>query len=373
MNIVMVPSRYPSEEDKTKHVFVQKLAQALVDSNHQVTVIVPSSRNKAHYKQSFLSNTTGQSKVVNIEYYSSSISMLKRFLNPLLYRFFVHINVQKILRLIKKNKLKPDIIYGHFLYPSGVYSSIIGSILKIPAFVVYGESSLWSVNKVNHGWLKQKLCGIANKTILLEQNLFNSTQIKVVPNAINGDHYYKRSKEQSRYKFHLPIDKFIFSFVGQLIERKGIHVLMESLLSIDDAYIIIAGEGDISLQSNRILFLGKVCQEEMPFFLSASDAFVLPTRAEGCSNAILEAIGCELPIITSNLPFNHDILSADNAILINPYDKEEVISAMKRVMYDHQYRVYLEQKTKENRSTLLYEKRLSTILNLFNVEIENNR
>jgi hypothetical protein len=76
------------------------------------------------------------------------------------------------------------------------------------------------------------------------------------------------------------------------------------------------------------LFKGRLPHALVPEYLSCSDVFVLPTLAEGCSNAIVEAMACGLPIISSNLPFNTDILDESNAILIDPMKVEEIAKAI---------------------------------------------
>ena len=65
--------------------------------------------------------------------------------------------------------------------------------------------------------------------------------------------------------------------------------------------------------------------------MNAADVFVLPTLAEGCCNAILEAMACGLPIISSNLPFNWDILNDKNSILIDPNNINQIADAIQRL------------------------------------------
>jgi glycosyltransferase involved in cell wall biosynthesis len=77
-----------------------------------------------------------------------------------------------------------------------------------------------------------------------------------------------------------------------------------------------------------VLFQGEVPHEDVPIWLSAADVFVLPTLNEGCSNAILEALFCGLPIVSSDLPFNHDILDDQVAVLVDPQDVQAITQAV---------------------------------------------
>ena len=66
--------------------------------------------------------------------------------------------------------------------------------------------------------------------------------------------------------------------------------------------------------------------------------FVLPTLHEGCCNAIIEAIACGLPVISSDLSFNWDILDKTNSILIDPNDVDGIACAIKLLKDDVQMR-----------------------------------
>ena len=77
---------------------------------------------------------------------------------------------------------------------------------------------------------------------------------------------------------------------------------------------------------------------DIPLRLSAADFFLLPTTAEGSSNAILEAMGCGLPIISSNIPENLEILDDSCAILVDPWDVHGLKSAVELLSRDESLR-----------------------------------
>ena len=67
---------------------------------------------------------------------------------------------------------------------------------------------------------------------------------------------------------------------------------------------------------------------DVPLYLNASDVFVLPTLQEGCCNVVVGAMACGLPVISSNLPFNWDVLNTDNSIMVDPLNVEEIKQAI---------------------------------------------
>lgn len=98
--------------------------------------------------------------------------------------------------------------------------------------------------------------------------------------------------------------------------------------------------------------------------------FCLPTLNEGCSNAIVEAIACGLPIISSNLPFNDDILDSSNALLVNPESVDDIASAIKQLMDNSDLRQKLAEGSKEKAKSLRIEFRAKKIIEFINRQMQ---
>jgi len=365
MKMLVVPNKFPIEENETHHIFVKKFLENITEHKVSISVLVPTH----HRKKIINHNITKENIEIYFIYvpksliYISKIPFVGKALSFRLKRkLYVH--------YIKNHQIEFEIVYGHFISESGMLASQISRIFNKKSFMVYGESGNWSTRGYRSKWLYRILKNLnfvvsvstGNTNRLNKLDLFDNKKIVTIPNAIDINTFYPRDMKLSRKLFELNDDHFIFSFVGQLIERKGIINLLKALDRVNNVYLIIAGKGSEKVKHDRVLYCDTVSSKQMPFFLSSSNAFILPTFAEGCSNAILEAIGCGLPIISSNLDFNHDILNAENAILIDPNSITEIANAMIKLRDDPIVLRKLREGSMKKRYELSYDKRVLKIL-----------
>lgn len=121
-----------------------------------------------------------------------------------------------------------------------------------------------------------------------------------------------------------------------------------------------------------MLFDGRLLQQDIPVYLNAADVFVLPTLAEGCCNAIIEAMACGLPIISSNLPFNWDVLNDKNSILIDPNNIKQIADAIQRLRDCPELRFKMSEEALKTARELTIDKRAMRIIEFINNKISNN-
>ena len=67
-----------------------------------------------------------------------------------------------------------------------------------------------------------------------------------------------------------------------------------------------------------VSFLGPVKPEQLPTLLSAADVFVLATSNEGWANVFLEAMACGLPVVTTDVGGNREVVNHDSLGIIAP-------------------------------------------------------
>lgn len=162
-----------------------------------------------------------------------------------------------------------------------------------------------------------------------------------------------------RTKYGLP-GLYMLS-LGTLEPRKNITALLHAFAHlrhttpVDPALrLVIAGprgwrDHEIFATVQRlglataVLFPGFIEEEDLPALYSGAILFVFPSLYEGFGLPILEAMGCGVPVITSNLSALPEV-AGDGALFVNPYDIEAIAAAMAELLGDEQRREHLRRK-----------------------------
>ena len=343
--ICIIAHRYPDLNNPTVHVFVKKLAWAMADIGKDVVVISPVSvslkKKKCDIPSSYI-ETTGKGSVVRV-YRPIYLYAGNRRIGAIhTGHFSVWSMMEACSRVIEEEGVIPDVFYGHFVCPAGITACRLGKKYGRPSYIAFGESTDAPLLEYGLKYVKKEtaVCNgfIAvsghNRRRLQKLDLAKGEKCKVFPNGVDPSVYYPREKAEARLQFGLPENTFIVSFVGQFSDRKGILRLVEAVEGVKDVYLICAGSGPLKPKSERVLFSSRVSADRIPLFLSASDLFVLPTRNEGCPNAVIEAMACGLPVITSDKPFVYDIIDKDSAILVDPDSIQEITYAIRNMKED---------------------------------------
>lgn len=385
MNILFSANYYPTENSPLQ-AFIGVICRELVCQGHQVTVVAPQSlttciKNKipivnTHYLDQFYYN--GQLKWVDVYRpfvitfgqgkFAKITALIKRFV------------VSRKARLLKKNF---DVVYCHFWHSA---SNMIPYIeqTRIPLIVATGEDEIRlsdlvgpkTIHRLNKN-TKGVICvSTKNKQESIQKIHIDPELCIVLPNAYNDADFYPMDKMEVRKQLNFPIDAFIISFCGRFSTRKGMDRLCAAISEIDDStinsiFIGMPSEGSLMYPGcEGVLFSGKLPHDEICKYLNCSDVFVLPSLAEGCSNSIVEAMACGLPIISSDLPFNHDILDKTNAILVDPLCVDSIKEAIIRIRLDRKLRERLSNGSLSKAKDMTIKVRVSKIINFISEKID---
>jgi glycogen(starch) synthase len=163
--------------------------------------------------------------------------------------------------------------------------------------------------------------------------MYPNANVFYTPNGIRLDEW---KFEKSDLEFHKQWkkehigDKLCLGVIGQLKEKKGIDILLESLKiqSLKDRiFLLMIGELDEQYTSQveesgieHLVYPFRDRYELLKYY-GACDAIVIPSHYDGMPNVLLEAGGLGIPVIGSNIDGMKDVIEhGDTGLLFNPGD-----------------------------------------------------
>lgn len=281
------------------------------------------------------------------------------------------------IKKIKSLKLQFDFSYGHFFLGGGLTAAVVGRHFHIPAFIAYGECNFETEVSNKYTIRPEHMKGVRGIIVVSSKNLgdlnhrsfANGIPKLLSINSINQKEFFIQDKLTCRRKLGIPENDFVVGFVGYFIERKGSNRLLEACKNLEGVSLAFAGQGKDIPSGNNVVFCKSLKHEDVCTFLNAIDVFCLPTRNEGCSNAIVEAMACGKAIISSNLLFNRDILNEKNSILINPDCIDQIKNAVLRLRDSKELRSQIAKQAFTDAKELSISKRAENILSFISSHV----
>lgn len=251
--------------------------------------------------------------------------------------FFDFKSYAKTLKIL--NEIRPDAIltnllhadiYGRFFIQLFTKYNVIPYLQTTYNFKRYWPARLFE--RTSKHLVKEYLSNSeAVKSFYINNYSINPLKIKVIPNGIDVE-FFNNISIDSNYKNSLGIksDHFIISCVANLHQNKGHIYLIKAFERLyKNNYkiqLLLVGDGPERanlekmslkyLNAKDIIFLGK--RSDVAQILKCSDLFVLPTFFEGLSNAIMEAMASGLPIITTDISENRELITDNFSGMLCP-------------------------------------------------------
>jgi glycosyltransferase involved in cell wall biosynthesis len=151
-----------------------------------------------------------------------------------------------------------------------------------------------------------------------------------------------------------PTDRVRILYCGQLIERKGLRVLIDAFSDLADEFphlqVQLVGEGPSrnaladqvpARLRNRVMFAGFQPVDRLPSFFGDADIFVLPSLHDGWGVVVNQALAAGLPIVCSRaVGAALDLVApGQNGELVPPNDRAALAAALRSFARDRERRI----------------------------------
>lgn len=246
-----------------------------------------------------------------------------------------------------------NLIDAHFAYPDGYAATRLGRWLNLPVTVTLRGTEVPHARRpairrrlvqglLDASWIFSVSQALKDHVVSLG---VPADKVQVVGNGVDVEKFHPLPREECRRALRLEGDAGpVLVTVGALVERKGFHRVIELLPRLLEkyprlVYLAVGGagpEGDWSEHlhglvrelglEDHVRFLGPVAPDELKQPLSAADLFVLATSNEGWANVFLEALACGLPVVTTDVGGNREVICRDDLGTVVPFGDAQALA-----------------------------------------------
>ena len=200
--------------------------------------------------------------------------------------------------------------------PAGLVAKLLSDKLNIP-YVVTCHGSDINLRMPNNKELYNDVLENAAKVIFVSNALLNKAKSYsysgsnsvVIPNGIEPDLFKPLDRE--KIKRELGLNKKVVGYVGGLkpIKRADkFHEIFETIASTQEVEFLVVGDGELREKIEKeckqrkinVKFVGRVPNDEVPYYINAMDVLILPSRNEGFGTVVIEAQSCGVPVVGSD-------------------------------------------------------------------------
>jgi len=225
-----------------------------------------------------------------------------------------------------------DVLLGSWAFPDGVGAVALARLLRVPAVIKVHGSDMNVLAKMppvarNLHWALPR----ARRVVAVSRPLGDAVasfgvprdRIDIVPNGVDTDLFQPRDRTKARAGLGHGADaRRWLLYVGRLEETKGVLDLLEAFSLLagrrSDVRLVTVGDGSARAQverearsrlGDRVLVAGPRPFEEVPRWMAACEALVLPSWAEGTPNVILEALACGRRVVATSVGGTPDVIT----------------------------------------------------------------
>lgn len=347
MYILLISRGIPSKEEPQWGCFEFDQARALKELGHKVVVASVDERVRFYKRKIGLTHKS----IDGIECYNYCL-LPKKFSNLFGFNFsskFSFSHYTFLLEKIISEQGVPDIIYSHYLMLS-YNSTFLSERFNLPLVAIEHWSEInkdilipiaKKIGDLTYQKVDKLIC-VSDSLKFMVRKHFRKDSV-VVHNMIATDFC------NQQFEFKLS-NKIKFVTTGSLIHRKGFDLLPKAFAKLNfpkdkwEMNIIGGGEErenlqkqikDLGLQDN-IHLLGQKTKSEIVGILKDSNVFILPSRNENFSVAVLEALACGLPVISSICGGIRECIFDFNGLLFPVDDVDALADAIKCMFENYQ-------------------------------------
>jgi glycosyltransferase involved in cell wall biosynthesis len=225
---------------------------------------------------------------------------------------------------------RPDVVWAHFLVPSGLFASEVDAPLVVTA---HGRDvrNVGAIPGVAR--LTRRVVDRATTVIAVSEYLRRELEERV-PQARGKTEVVSSGVDLERFDDAEPaaeLERPAFLHVGSLTQRKNVVRLADAFAALGRGSLTFVGDGPLRprLEGRAgVRVVGRVPHDAVPAWLSAADVVCAPALIEPLGQAILEAMAGRRSVVATRIGGPPEFVTDDAGVLVDPLDAGELARAL---------------------------------------------
>jgi glycosyltransferase involved in cell wall biosynthesis len=249
---------------------------------------------------------------------------------------------------------------------ASLYAAIAGKLAKVPVrlYCQWGMAFVGfaGLKRIIFKAVEKLICSLStwiepdsksNLKFAHEQKLYVENKSSVIWNGsacgIDLNKFDVLCKEEYRRKirkqYNIPVDAFVFGFIGRITRDKGINELFEAsrdmIAKYENVYLLMVGDIELdstvsetlyqwSRENDHVIYVGRTRVVEQ--YLAAIDCYVLPSYREGFGMSVVEAEAMGVPVIVTNIPGpTNAMIKDETGLIVEKANAQDLAYAMVKI------------------------------------------
>jgi glycosyltransferase involved in cell wall biosynthesis len=240
---------------------------------------------------------------------------------------------RRYLELLRRTRraATPDVVYAHFLVPSGLIAALAGGA---PLVVTAHGRDVRNVGELpGIAAATRFVVGRAASVICVSEHLRGELELRV-PAARGKTEVVSSGVDLERFAVApAPAGPPRFLCVGSLSERKNVVRLAEAFARLGEGTLTFVGDGPLRGRlAGRpgVVLAGRVPHDQVPGLLAASHVVCQPSLLEPLGQSLLEAMACGRPVVATRVGGPPEFVPPGAGVLVDPLDVDALADALRQ-------------------------------------------
>jgi glycosyltransferase involved in cell wall biosynthesis len=226
---------------------------------------------------------------------------------------------------------RPDVVYAHFLVPSGLIAAVAG---RAPLVVTAHGRDVRNIGAIPGVASATRLVVRRAATVICVSDYLRRELETKLPDVRGKVEVVSSGVDRERFAIEpAPSEPPAFVCVGALDERKNVVRLADAFARLDDGTLTFAGDGPLRPQlegRERVRLLGRVPHDEIPPLLAESRVLAQPSLVEPLGQALLEAMACGRSVVATRIGGPPEFVPPEAGVLVDPLDVDELARGLEQ-------------------------------------------